>query len=316
MARTGLLQDVRFQRHQTGAGHPERPERLAAIGRALEAGGLAEACVPIEAKPVDMQLVRRLHADSYLERFRKACENGLTYIDVPDSGICSESFEIAQLAAGGCIQAVDDVMAGRIENAFCAVRPPGHHAEPEKSMGFCMFNNIALAARHLIDHYGLSRVLILDFDVHHGNGTQHMFESDPARAVHQYSRPSEYRLPGHGLSERARRGHRRRPHDQHHHGAPQQRRRLPPRVRRFRPPEIERYAPQFVLVDAGFDAHRLDPLAPIDLDTESFGWMTDALVQVAKTHCDGKLVSMLEGGYHLQALADSCSLHVQRLVDA
>ncbi|MGB2984476.1 MAG: histone deacetylase, partial [Phycisphaerae bacterium] len=173
MAITGLAQDERFQRHLTGPGHPERPERLAHIAGVLHDSGLAKACANIEVLPVDMNLVGRNHDNDYLQRLERACADGLPYIDVPDSGICPESYEIAQLAAGTVINAVDDVMAGRINNAFCAVRPPGHHAEHHLSMGFCLLNNIAIAARHLLDDHGLSRVLILDWDVHHGNGTQH-----------------------------------------------------------------------------------------------------------------------------------------------
>ncbi len=316
MARTGLAHDKRFQDHITGKGHPERPERLVALDEAFRACGLIEACTPIEFEPIDLAHVRKMHVDSYIDRLKSACENGLTYIDVPDSGICRESFEIARCAAGAGMKAVDEVMAGTIDNAFCAVRPPGHHAESEKSMGFCLFNNIAIAAKHLLDEYGLTRVLILDFDVHHGNGTQHMFEADPrVLFVSIHGHPNAL-YPGTGFpNERgvgAGAGHTINITMTPHSNDNDYRTVFDDAII----PEIERYAPQFILVDAGFDAHRKDPLAPIDLDTESFGWMTDCLTQMAKQHSDGKLVSFLEGGYHLQALAESASLHLARLLDA
>ncbi len=316
MARTGLVQDARFQRHLTGSDHPERPERLARIQSVLEERGLAASSVPIEISPVDRKCVRRVHAEHYVERVRQACADGLPYVDVPDSAISSESFEVALLAAGGVINAVDAVMAGRVDNAFCAVRPPGHHAEHNLSMGFCLFNNIAIAARHLLDDHGLSRVLILDWDVHHGNGTQHAFEADPhVLFISLHGHPGIV-YPGTGYAQERGTG----PGQGFTINVPI----LPPgREEVWRKafenpilPAIEKFDPQFVLVSAGFDAHKLDPLAPLELETESYGWMTDELVRVAKRHCEGRLVSILEGGYHLDALADSVALHVTRLLES
>ena len=316
MATTGLAQDVRFQDHDTGPGHPERPARLVRIAAELDERGLTAACAAVEVSPIDETLVRRVHADNYLKRLAAASQDGLSYIDVPDSAICPASYEVARLAAGTVVGAVDAVQNGKLDNAFCAVRPPGHHAEHALSMGFCLLNNVAIAARHLIDAHNLSRVLILDFDVHHCNGTQHTFESDPQVLVVSLHGHPGVVYPGTG--------------HQHERGIgagegftlniPM----LPPSGddayrRAFDEtilPAVDAYKPQFVLVSAGFDAHRLDPLAPIELDTESYGWMTDALLQVAQTHCDGKLVSLLEGGYHLDALAESVALHVSRLLDA
>ncbi len=316
MAKTGLGQDARFERHLTGAGHPERPERLAHIAGTLKERGLTDACTAVDGSLVDTELVGRIHDSGYLERLRQACEDGLPYIDVPDSGICPESYEIARLAAGAVIGAVDGVMASRFQNAFCAVRPPGHHAEHRLSLGFCLLNNIAIAARHLIDDHGLSRILILDWDVHHGNGTQHTFEEDPrVLFVSVHGHPA-FVYPGTGYEHERGRGLGEgltiNIPMQPHSGDAAYRRAFDEKVL----PGIDSYAPQFVLVSAGFDAHRLDPLAPLDLETESYGWMTDAIVSIAKQHCEGRLVSILEGGYHLGALGDSVSLHVTRLLDA
>jgi acetoin utilization deacetylase AcuC-like enzyme len=337
MARTGLIQDDRFQRHDTGPGHPERPQRLAAIATGLRRRGLDQACTPIEFEPIDLALVRRNHDEAYIERVRRACASGARYIDVPDSAICPESFEIARLAAGAVVAAVDAVMlppplprgdtggsspnvgpggATRLQNAFCAVRPPGHHAERNLSMGFCLFNNIAIAARRLIEDHGLSRVLILDFDVHHGNGTQHSFESDPrVLFVSLHGHPGIV-YPGTGYAEERGKG----AGTGYTINIPI----LPPRRedawrKAFDDiviPAVEDYSPQFVLISAGFDAHKADPLAPLELETASYGWLTDELTAMAKRHCDGKLVSILEGGYDLQALGDSVALHVERLLAA
>jgi len=316
MVVTGLAQDERFQQHLTGAGHPERPQRLKAIATALRNRGLDEACRAIEVTPVDMRLIHRIHSVAYVDRLRQACAQGRPYIDAPDSGICELSCQIAQLAAGAAINAVEEVMAGRLSNAFCAVRPPGHHTEHNISMGFCLLNNIAIAAQYLIDNHGLSRVLILDWDVHHGNGTQHTFESDPrVLFVSLHGHPALV-YPGTGHAHECGKG----PGEGFTVNLPM----LPPSgsrewQRAFDDPilpRIDEYKPQFVLISAGFDAHRVDPLAPLELETECFGWMTDQLVQVAKRHCHGRIVSFLEGGYDLEALGDCVSLHVERLLDA
>ena len=316
MAKTGLTQDERFQRHHPGTAHPERPERLAHLATVLREHGLDTACEPTTIAPVDMALVDRIHRKDYIDRFRQACGDGLSYIDTPDSGICRESYDIAELAAGAVINATDAVMSGELDNALCLVRPPGHHAEHDRSMGFCMFNNIAVAARRLIDDYGLSRVLILDWDVHHGNGTQHTFEQDPRVLFVSLHGHPKFVYPGTGYE-----------HERGHGEGTEKTINIPmlpgaddAQYRRTFDttvlPAIEAYKPEFVLLSAGFDAHRDDPLAPLELNTETFGWMTDAMTDMAKRHCGGKLVSLLEGGYDLKALGESVSLHLRRLLDA
>jgi acetoin utilization deacetylase AcuC-like enzyme len=314
MARTGLVQDERFRRHQTGLGHPERPERLRAIESALAAHGLQGACVPIEAAPVDLARVRAVHDETYLDRLRAACAKGRPFIDVSDSAICPESFEIARLASGGILNAVDAVMAGRCDNAFCAVRPPGHHAERHMSLGFCLFGNVAIAARHLLDHHGLTRILIVDWDVHHGNGTQHLFEEDPrVFFISLHGHPAVV-YPGTGYESERGRGA--------GEGFTMNLPMLPPSSddewrRAFEYhvlPAAERFKPEFVLISAGFDAHERDPLAPLELTTEVFGWMTDRVVEMASQFAAGRLISVLEGGYDLQALGDCVTLHIERLL--
>lgn len=316
MAITGLVQDERFQRHLTGAGHPERPQRLAGIASKLSESGLDRKCTAVEVSPIAAELMLAVHAEQYLDRLRRACAEGQPSIDSPDSAICPESWEVARLATGSVINAVEEVMAGRLDNAFCAVRPPGHHAEHGSSMGFCLLNNIAIAARYLIDHHHLARVLILDWDVHHGNGTQHTFESDPrVLFISLHGHPSIV-YPGTGYAHERGKGA--------GEGFTVNIPILPPggndvyldAFDSMVLPAVEKFGPEFVLISAGFDAHRLDPLAPLELETESFGWMTDALLGVARKHCRGKLVSVLEGGYHLEALAESVAFHVARLLAA
>lgn len=316
MARTGLAQDERFAQHQTGADHAERPQRLECIAAALDERGLSDSCAAVAVGAVDMTLVEAVHTEDYVARLRKACSEGESFIDVPDSAICPASFEVARLAVGAAVQAVDDVMARRIDNAFCAVRPPGHHAERDASMGFCLFNNVAIAARRLLNHHGLDRVVVLDWDVHHCNGTQHIFEDDPRVLVISLHGHPGVVYPGTGFAEERGSGD----GEGYTLNIPM----LPPSGdaayrRAFDEqvlPAIDTFAPEFVLLSAGFDAHRLDPLAPLELETESFAWMTDAMTAAAAQHCEGRLVSLLEGGYHVDALADSVCVHVARLLEA
>ena len=316
MAKTGLVQDERFGEHKTGSGHPERPERLARIASVLRDRGLADACTSVDVSAVDMALVQRIHQDEYLDRLRHACAENLPFIDAVDSAICSKTYDIAQLATGAVINTIDEIMAGRLQNAFCAVRPPGHHTERDRSMGFCMFNNIAVAAQHLIDDHALQRVLILDWDVHHGNGTQHTFEEDPRVLFISLHGHPNYVYPGTGFENEKGSG----PGEGYTINLPM----MPGTSddayhRAFDDPilpAIDRFDPQFVLVSAGFDAHRADPLAPLELETECYGWMTDRLTDLAKKHCQGRIVSLLEGGYDLDALGECVALHVTRLLEA
>jgi acetoin utilization deacetylase AcuC-like enzyme len=314
MARTGLVQDDRFRLHDTGPHHPERSERLAAIHAALASRELDRATQPIDVSAVDLEHVLRVHSLEYIQRLRHACAAGAPIIDVPDSTISRASFDSALLAAGAAVNAVDAVFRRDVENAFCAVRPPGHHAERHMSMGFCLFNNIAIAARRLLDDHKLSRVLILDWDVHHGNGTQHTFEADPrVLFVSIHGHPGIV-YPGTGYEYERGVG----PGEGFTINVPM----LPPssdaEYRRVFDekvlPAAEQFAPEFVLISCGFDAHRLDPLAPLELETSSFAWMTDQVIDLARRHARGRIVSLLEGGYHLDALGECAALHVERLL--
>jgi len=315
MPKTGLVMDERFERHDTGPGHPERSARLVAIRQGLAEAGLVERSERIEPRPIELTELHRIHQPAYVQRVRAACRQGATFVDVVDSAICPESYEIALLAAGATLEAVDAVMAGRVRNAFCALRPPGHHAERDGSMGFCLFNNIALAADRLLGVHQVKRVLIVDWDVHHCNGTQHTFE--PMREVFVCSLHGHpnWVYPGTGFETETGMGE--------GQGCTLNLPMMPQATgeeyrRAFVEkilPTAEEYNPQFILVSAGFDAHRLDPLAPLCLETTDYEWMTRWVMDLAQRHCAGRVLGVLEGGYNLEALAASVATHVSLLLN-
>ena len=311
--RTGLVLDPTFRRHDPGHGHPEQPGRLIAIEQALGERGLTEACTLLPRRPATRDELLQLHESEYIDRLEHACRTGQPFIDCRDSGICPDSYEVALQAVGTVIEAADAIVAGTVRNAFCAVRPPGHHALPDLSMGFCLFNNVALAAERLIRVHGLQRVLILDWDVHHGNATQAMFESrSDVLYISLHGHPSCV-YPGTGWETETGTG------DGEGFtlnipmlpgaGDAEYRRAFDERIT----PAVEAYRPQFVLVSAGYDAHRLDPLAPICLEDESFRWMTEMALACAAESAGGRLLSVLEGGYNVVVLGRCVAEHVEAL---
>ncbi|MCE5231894.1 MAG: histone deacetylase family protein [Mizugakiibacter sp.] len=294
--------------HHAGPGHPEAPARLEAVLQALDHDRFV-ALDRVEAPAATREQLLRVHAAEHLARvFGAAPQQGFSRLD-PDTAMSPGSLEAALRAAGACCAAVDAVLAGEARRAFCAVRPPGHHATRDAAMGFCLFNNVAAAAAHALDAHGLKRVAVVDFDVHHGNGTQAIFWDEP-RVLYVSSHQMPL-YPGTGAI------------NEHGAGnivnAP-----LPPGSgsAQFREvwehallPRLFAFRPQLVLVSAGFDAHRLDPLANLDVETEDFAWITRRLVDLAEAHAGGRLVSSLEGGYSLTALRAACAAHVGALLD-
>ena len=198
MNRTGFLHDERYQQHKTGHYHPETPARLACINQGIKDAGLISKLIPLKARPADVKWIELVHDRPYIERFRTACQAGENMFDSPDNQMCSQTYEVALLAVGGVLDAVSQVMEGKLDNAFCAVRPPGHHAETNKAMGFCYFNNVAIAARYLQNRFGIQRVGIIDFDVHHGNGTQHIYEGDSTVFYYSIHEHPSFAYPGTG----------------------------------------------------------------------------------------------------------------------
>lgn len=314
MRPTGFVYDERFLLHVTGPNHPERPERLQAIVDRLKANHLWDQLLHIPAQPAQVEWVERIHTPEYVQRVRAACENGELFVDVPDSAICPASYEIALLAVGGVLAAADALMAGRIQNAFCLVRPPGHHAEADRAMGFCLFNNIAIAAEYLLDRHGLERVAILDWDVHHGNGTQHIFEDRGDVFYLSLHEHPMHLYPGTGYSwetgEGAGEGTTLNLPLQPGSGDAEYRQLMLTKVA----PALESFRPQALLISAGFDAARDDPLGHMEVTPQGYQWMTRHLKGLAERLCGGRLISVLEGGYNLRSLAECASLHVASLL--
>jgi len=291
--------------HDTGSNHAERPQRLTAVMDALQTAFPNLAWK--QAPRAERDALLRVHAPALVETILKPNAAGITALD-PDTMLSPGSAEAALRAAGAATAAVDSVCSGTSGRAFCAVRPPGHHATADTAMGFCLFNSIAVAAMHAIACHGLGRVSVVDFDVHHGNGSQDIFAREPRV---QYISSHQWPLyPGTGTAQERGVGNL--------FNAP-----LPPGTQseQFRStwrerllPAIDQFAPELLLISAGFDAHWRDPLAQFELEAEDFGWLSAELCAIADRHAAGRLVSLLEGGYDLQALAECAIAHVGALL--
>ncbi|MFQ1701432.1 histone deacetylase family protein [Loktanella agnita] len=289
--------------HVTPPGHPEQVARLDAVLGALEGFDLMRVKAPMAAEDD----LLRVHPKSYIATIRDAApEAGWRSLDA-DTHMSVGSLQAAYRAAGGAVRAVDMVMAGEAANVFVATRPPGHHAERETAMGFCLFGNVAIAAKHALDHHGLTRVAIVDFDVHHGNGTQDLVEDD-ARILFCSTHQSPL-YPGTGAAHETGVGNVLNVPLLGGTGSQGFRAAMEQQVL----PRVDAFAPQLLLISAGFDAHEADPLAGMELTTEDFSWVTGKLCDLAEKHCSGRVVSALEGGYDLQALGESAAAHVEVL---
>jgi acetoin utilization deacetylase AcuC-like enzyme len=309
---TLLYADPLFQQHQTGA-HPEKPLRLATIERHLAETGLAARCTQVEWKPATIEQLARVHGAEYIDYVRKYAAGGGGRIEA-DTVVSDRSYDAALLAAGAACDATRRVIAGQDKSALCLVRPPGHHALRDSAMGFCLFGNVAVAARSAIADHGLDRVLIVDWDVHHGNGTQAMFWEDGQVAFLSIHRFPFY--PGTGDDDETGKGRGLgwianvpvefgTPLDKYH-----------ARFERALAGLATKANPQLVIVSAGFDAHREDPIGSLQLEVEDFARLTRAVQAVADAHAEGRVVSVLEGGYNPKRLAESVGVHLQELLDA
>ena len=296
--------------HDPGPTHPESPDRLRAVLRALETPDFA-ALDRREAPRAELDQIARVHPRDYIDAALAAVPaEGWAHLD-PDTALSPRSGEAALRASGALCAAVDAVIAGEAANAFCAVRPPGHHAEPARAMGFCIFNHVAVGAEQARAAHGLSRVAVVDFDVHHGNGTQAMFWDDANllyASTHQFphypgtGRPAESGVAGNIVNAPL----------APNSGSAEFRHAMDALIL----PALAEFKPEFLLVSAGFDAHRDDPLASLNLTEDDFTWVTRELVRVADRHCGGRLVSTLEGGYDLPALGRSAAAHLAALMEA
>jgi acetoin utilization deacetylase AcuC-like enzyme len=310
---TGVYYHELFGKHLEGYPHVESPERYRTVMERLRGCPFIDKLEFIEAAPAKKEWITAVHEESYFETIMSMKIDGYAVLDMGDTVATAATQEAALHSAGAGVQAVDDVLSGRLESAFCAGRPPGHHAERGRAMGFCIFNNIAVAASWLLSEGGLERVAVIDWDVHHGNGTERIFLEDPRVlyvSLHQYPH-----YPGTGQGEMVGMGKGTGytlnipmisgSDDDSYRDA------FNSRIL----PAIDKFAPQFILISAGFDAHAGDPLSGAVLSTGMFGEMTGMLVESAGRNCGGRIVSLMEGGYDLGALADSVEAHVAALVD-
>lgn len=315
MKRTGFLYDDRYLLHCPFEGHPESPARLQSIHSRLAASGVLDKLILINAEIANQRWIEAVHKIQYIMRFEEACIMGFPDFDHQDNSICRDSYDIALLAVGGILHVIDELMNGSFENAFCAVRPPGHHAEVDKAMGFCYFNNIAIAAKYLQKKWGIGRIGIIDFDVHHGNGTQHCFESDPTVFYYSIHEHPSFAYPGTGREFETGKGE--------GAGFTLNSPVLPGRgdeeyqamILKHLVPAFESFKPEFILLSAGFDAHESDLMSGINLTTEGYDFVTEEIIKLVERHAGGKVVSILEGGYNLDVLPILVENHIRRLAD-
>ena len=295
-------------RHDMGAHHPECPERLGAINDHLLVKGLLDYMVPYDAPLATEEQLGRAHASLYVkEIFDAAPTEGLRAVD-PDTNMCPHTLQAALRAAGAAVQATDLVLAGEAPTAFCNIRPPGHHAERSAAMGFCFFNNVAVGIRHALDVHGLERVALIDFDVHHGNGSEDIFRGDERVLMCSIFEKGLYPFNGENAT-----------------GPNMVNVGLPSRsgsdafraaVNEHWLPALEAFRPQLIYISAGFDAHREDDMGNLGLVEADYAWVTQQLMKVAEKHCHGRVISCLEGGYVLSPLARSVAAHVRVLIGA
>ncbi|MEC8957379.1 MAG: histone deacetylase [Nitrospinota bacterium] len=290
--------------------HPENPGRLNAIQKNIESSKYYNNLTLIQPRKARVEDIAKIHGKGYIQSVENSCQNSVRNLDA-DTVISKDSYQAALLSAGAGLEAVDKILGGAVDNAFCAVRPPGHHAEQNKAMGFCLFNNVGVIARYAQNVHKLEKVFIFDWDVHHGNGTQHSFYKDSSvyySSIHQYPF-----YPGtggvdetgteDGLGANLNLPMRAHSCDADYMNA----------IEHKLIPVIQKFNPDLIIISAGFDAHTNDPLAQINLSTECYGKMTQKLMEIANDVCNGRIISMLEGGYDYSALADSVQLHVETL---
>ena len=310
MNKTGYIYHPLYLEHDTGQ-HPENSGRLVAIEKHLKDSDINSQLQRHEPRPATIDEIGLNHVAGYAESVQRQCEEGASSLDA-DTSISTQSYDAALLSTGAGLKAVDLVLDGTCDNVFCSVRPPGHHAERDRSMGFCLFNNVAIAADYAIEKKGLDRVFIFDWDVHHGNGTQHSFYD---KSNVYYSSAHQYPFyPGTGAADETGTGDglgstlnfplRAYSNDEDYLAL----------IKNKLIPEMIRFKPDLIILSAGFDAHANDPLGQMKVSTECYGTMTELMVTAANEICNGRLISMLEGGYDQNALADSVHAHLKNLL--
>ena len=312
MNKTGYISDPFYLKHKNEP-HPENPGRLNAIQKSIESSKYYNNLTLIQPRKATVEDIAKVHSTGYIRSVEDSCQNGVRNLDA-DTVISADSYQAALLSAGAGLEALDKILEGTVGNAFCAVRPPGHHAEQNKAMGFCLFNNVGVIARYAQNVQKLEKVFIFDWDVHHGNGTQHSFYKDSSvyySSIHQYpfypgTGGVEEAGTGDGLGSNLNLPMRAYSCDADYINAIEQK----------LIPVIQKFNPDLIIISAGFDAHENDPLAQINLSTHCYGKMTQKLMEIANDVCNGRILSMLEGGYDYSALADSVQLHVETLASS
>lgn len=309
--RTGFVYHPDYLKHDAGAFHPESPLRLMAIVDCVKNSDLNEKLVFLEPSPASVEQVQYIHTESYVKFLKEFCRRGGGNLEI-DTGVSKDSYDVALLAVGGIIKAIDAVLDGEVDNAFAAVRPPGHHALADTGKGFCLFNNLAIGARYAQKERGLERIIIVDWDVHHGDGTHYIFYEDPSVfyfSIHQFPF-----YPGTGRAYETGKGA----------GAGYTLNVPVPFgagvdlyidvfQKKFKPMGL-RFNPDIILISAGFDGHKDDPIGGTELTSESYGVFTDIVMEVAEETCGGKVVSALEGGYEPKAVSESVVMHLKHLM--
>ena len=314
MKKTGFVFDEKYLHHKTFNGHPECSERLKVIVDGLLQAGLLEQLVPIEAEPANQRWIEAVHNIHYIMKFEEACLWGLPDFEHQDNSICRDTYDIALLAVGGVLKAIDAVMNREVKNAFCAVRPPGHHAEANQAMGFCYFNNVAIGARYLQKQWDVQRVAIIDFDVHHGNGTQHIFDTDKTVFYYSIHEHPSFAYPGTGREFETGfstgEGYTLNSPILPGRGDEEYREKLLSDL----VPAIDKFKPEAVLLSAGFDAHESDLMSGTSLSTEGYDVVNDTILGLVNGSAKGRLISVLEGGYNLDILPLLVANHVRKLM--
>jgi len=309
-ARTGIVYSPVYKKHLTGAGHPERPERCDAIMEAL-ASDKQLTFKSIEPRAATDAEIRTCHTEGYLATVKRDITSGAGSLSTGDTAVCKDSLAAALLAAGGTLSAVDAVFESKAKNAFCVVRPPGHHATPMKGMGFCVFNNAAIAARYAQKKHKIAKVMIVDWDVHHGNGTQDIFYEDGS--VFYFSTHQSPWYPGTGRADETGAGKGKGCTLNCPFPAGAGKNEIVGAFKDKLLPAAEKFKPELVLISAGFDSRIGDPLGRFRLTDDDFRELTLIMMGVAREHAGGRIVSMLEGGYNLEGLASASAAHVNAL---
>lgn len=317
MMKLAYITDDQFIKHRTGLGHPECPERVIVIKNRLQKEGLLQPENTFSSKKAAVEDIARCHTMDYINLVKEETEtldaHSLTFLSTGDAVICHDSYEIAMLSSGACLLAVDLVMKEKAKRTFCNIRPPGHHACKSRGMGFCIFNNIAIAARYAQDTYQINKILIVDWDVHHGNGTQDIFYDDPS--IFYLSTHQSNIYPGTGFPEEVGSGS----DIPHIINIPidpwdSPRKNILEAFEVLLKEKMVQFQPELILISCGFDAHKDDPIGGLDLETNDFSLLTKSVINVAEKYCRGKIISFLEGGYHLERLPECALAHVMSLL--